>query len=78
MAGVPELDTAKPKPNTKAVAQHQPNSLPLNANFTETLDAFANKLRSASEGERNSTLNTLKYTLAGAFPEKTGDNRRST
>ncbi len=69
MAGVPELETAKPKPNTKAVAQQQTIAVPPNTNFTETLDAFANKLRKAPEGERNSTLNTLKYTLAGAFPD---------
>ncbi|MEH2434926.1 MAG: virulence-associated E family protein [Nostoc sp.] len=70
MAGVPELETAKPKPNTKAVAQQQTIAVPPNANFTATLDTFANKLRKAPEGERNSTLNTLKYTLAGAFPDK--------
>ncbi|ABA22703.1 Virulence-associated E [Trichormus variabilis ATCC 29413] len=38
--------------------------------FIQQLESFANKVKNAPEGTRNDTLNTAKYTLAGAYPNK--------
>ncbi|MBU7586755.1 MAG: virulence-associated E [Nostoc sp. TH1S01] len=73
MDGLPELTEAKPKPKPTTKPQYTLDFLgeqPTNGNFRETLERFANKLKQAKEGERNSTLNTIKYTLAGAYPNE--------
>ncbi|BCL34581.1 virulence-associated E family protein [Nostoc sp. MS1] len=70
LEGLPELTPAKPKQTKAEVSKPNYSDVPANTNFRETLENFANKLKQAKEGERNSTLNISKYTLAGLFPDK--------
>lgn len=70
MSGLPELTTAKPKPKPTKPQYSLDFATPTNANFSETLAHFANKLKQAKEGERNTKLNETKFTLAGLYPNE--------